>query len=211
MDTLHMLMSQDAKARSDNGYKPKTRERLIVAAIQLFQQRGYHGAGTTDILELARSPRGSMYHHFPGGKEDLGARCAEWLAAGVVTSIQALRLKGLKPENIIAIYIDNMMTWLQTTHFSEGPLLAALTNGVGNKADNVLARALTQAYKDIQNEFTQMLTVAGHSQKNAEEVSRAVIMNIEGGTILARATRDTEVLEEAKQRLVTLIKLTGKQ
>jgi len=211
MDTLHMLMSQNAKAKSNNGPAPKTRERLIVAAIQLFQQRGYHGAGTTDILELARSPRGSMYHHFPGGKEDLGARCAEWLAGEVLSSIQTLRLKGLRPENIIAIYIDNMMTWLQTTNFCEGPLLAALTNGVENKTDNILARALAQAYKDIQSEFTQMLTVAGHSPRNAEEISRAVIMNIEGGTILARATRDTEVLEEAKQRLVALIKLTGEQ
>jgi len=206
-----MLMNQNAKVKSNNGPAPKTRERLIVAAIQLFQQRGYHGAGTTDILELARSPRGSMYHHFPGGKEDLGARCAEWLAGEVLSSIQTLRLKGLRPENIIAIYIDNMMTWLQTTNFCEGPLLAALTNGVENKTDNILARALAQAYKDIQSEFTQMLTVAGHSPRNAEEISRAVIMNIEGGTILARATRDTEVLEEAKQRLVALIKLTGEQ
>jgi len=211
MDILHMLLSQAAKATSTNGHKPKTRERLIIAAIQLFQQRGYHGAGTTDILNLARSPRGSMYHHFPGGKEDLGASCAEWLAGEIISSIQLLRLKGLQPENIIAIYIDNMMAWLQTTHFCEGPLLAALTNGVENKTDNILARALTQAYQNIEAEFTQMLTVAGLSQQDAGKISRAVIMNIEGGIILARATRTTEVLEEAKQRLVTLIKLTGKQ
>lgn len=203
-----MLMNQDAKALPTDGHTPKTRERLVLAAITLFQQRGYHGAGTTDILDLARSPRGSMYHHFPGGKEHLAAKCAEWLAAEVVTSIQSLRLKGLRPENIIAIYVDNMMAWLQATDFCEGPLLAALTNGIENKADNMLALAVTNAYRDIEAEFTQMLTVAGKGRQEAGKVSRAVIMNIEGGIILAQATRDVSVLKEAKQSLVTLIKLT---
>lgn len=204
-----MLLNQAVKALSTDKHTPKTRERLVLAATTLFQQRGYHGAGTTDILELARSPRGSMYHHFPGGKEDLAARCAEWLAADVVTSIQSLRLKGLPPENIITIYVDNMMAWLQATNFCQGPLLAALTNGLENKTDNKLADAVATAYRDIETEFTQMLTVSGLGRRNAGKISRAVIMNIEGGIILARATRDLSVLREAKQRLVVLIKLTG--
>ena len=48
-----------------------TRERILRAATRLFQTRGYHGARLSEILDVAHAPKGSLYHHFPGGKEDL--------------------------------------------------------------------------------------------------------------------------------------------
>jgi AcrR family transcriptional regulator len=52
---------------------PPTKERLLDASGELFRRRGYSGTGLKQILEEARAPFGSLYHHFPGGKEELGA------------------------------------------------------------------------------------------------------------------------------------------
>ncbi|MEO0912916.1 MAG: TetR/AcrR family transcriptional regulator, partial [Pseudomonadota bacterium] len=55
-----------------------TREKLIFAATDHFRRKGYAAAGLTEILEAAGVPKGSLYHHFPGGKPDLALATAEW-------------------------------------------------------------------------------------------------------------------------------------
>src|SRR6476620_2085428 len=49
----------------------ETRATMIEGAIQLLATRGVHGASLLKVLEHTGAPRGSVYHHFPGGKEEL--------------------------------------------------------------------------------------------------------------------------------------------
>ena len=55
------------------GARPKHRDNLIYTAARLFRQQGYAATGINDILREAGAPKGSFYHYFPGGKEELGA------------------------------------------------------------------------------------------------------------------------------------------
>src|SRR3954453_12156456 len=50
-----------------------SRERLLDSAVDLLQRQGYHGTGLNELLERSGAPRGSLYHYFPGGKEQMGA------------------------------------------------------------------------------------------------------------------------------------------
>src|SRR5438045_3197993 len=50
-----------------------TRERIIEATTELFMQRGYSASGLKDISKAGAAPIGSLYHFFPGGKEELAA------------------------------------------------------------------------------------------------------------------------------------------
>ena len=52
--------------------EPGTRERIVTASAELFRHRGYAGTGLKAILTASRAPYGSLYHFFPGGKEELG-------------------------------------------------------------------------------------------------------------------------------------------
>src|SRR5580700_10460409 len=60
-----------------------TRERIVRAGLMLFQAHGYHATGITEILGRAKAPRGSLYHHFPGGKEAVAIAAVRWLQAEV--------------------------------------------------------------------------------------------------------------------------------
>src|SRR4051812_40810317 len=57
---------------SDTTREP-TRDRILAASSELFRQRGYAGTGLKAILAASDAPYGSLYHFFPGGKEELGA------------------------------------------------------------------------------------------------------------------------------------------
>src|SRR5450631_2903577 len=59
-----------------------TRERIITASAELFRRQGYAGTGVKQIVAEAQAPFGSIYHHFPGGKEQIGAETI--LASGAI-------------------------------------------------------------------------------------------------------------------------------
>ena len=50
--------------------QPKSKERIIKAAAELFADRGYHAVGMTDLQKAVNLGRGSLYHHF-SSKEEL--------------------------------------------------------------------------------------------------------------------------------------------
>src|SRR4051812_15885193 len=70
-----------------------SRERLLDSAVDLLQRQGYHGTGLNELLERSEAPRGSLYHYFPGGKEQIGAeaiaRAGDQVAAAVVHLLRA--------------------------------------------------------------------------------------------------------------------------
>src|SRR5918995_6164693 len=65
-----------------------TRIRMIEATALLLRQRGYHGTSLSDILSESGAPRGSLYFHFPGGKDQL---VIEATRAAVEETTAALR------------------------------------------------------------------------------------------------------------------------
>ena len=60
---------------------PGVRDQMIRSAIALFAERGVHGTSFTDVIAQAGAPRGSIYHHFPGGKDELVQAVLETMAA----------------------------------------------------------------------------------------------------------------------------------
>src|SRR5438270_7524905 len=55
-----------------------TRERIVDATAECFRRQGYAGTGLKQIAAEADAPFGSLYHFFPGGKEQLGAEVIRW-------------------------------------------------------------------------------------------------------------------------------------
>src|SRR5271155_3224823 len=71
-----------------------TRERILRSALLLFQGKGYHATGLAEILERAQAPKGSLYHHFPGGKEALAIATLDWLQHEVTGFLDGLASEG---------------------------------------------------------------------------------------------------------------------
>ena len=58
---------------ADTQTEPKgTKDRILDATAALFMRYGYTGTGLKQIVADANAPFGSLYHHFPGGKQELG-------------------------------------------------------------------------------------------------------------------------------------------
>jgi AcrR family transcriptional regulator len=68
-----------------------TKDRLLQAAMDVFADRGYHGATVDDIVAASETSKGAFYHYFPS-KQGVFLRLLEQLAdlveAGVETAIE---------------------------------------------------------------------------------------------------------------------------
>src|SRR5690606_18104348 len=83
------------------------REDLIETAVELFRARGYEGVGVAELLQKSGAPRGSLYFHFPGGKEQIGAEAV----ARVGAEVEA-RFRELRESNVdLDTYVDRVFKY----------------------------------------------------------------------------------------------------
>src|SRR6476469_846072 len=83
---------------------PATRERLVLAAMKLFWEKGYASTSSADVLNEAGAHSGSLYHYFPG-KQDLLVAVLEMYRDGIHPMLLAPAWKGIDDpiERIFAL------------------------------------------------------------------------------------------------------------
>ena len=170
-----------------------TRERLLTAARDLFQSRGFHAVGVADILAAAAAPKGSLYHHFPGGKDDLGAEAVARIAADVTDYIAVRAAAGDTGAVIIGQIADMSARRMEKEAFGWSPLIAAVASQAGADTPR-LAAAVAQAYADWQAGLETVFARENLEPAQARDAARLSVMALEGAVVLARVEQDGAAL-----------------
>jgi TetR/AcrR family transcriptional regulator, lmrAB and yxaGH operons repressor len=157
------------------------RARLVAAAVTVVQLRGYDGAGLTAILTAADLPKGSLYHHFPSGKDALVAAAVDFIAAELVAEIDALAAGGRCCAAIIDQLIDAQRRWMAKTGWRSVGLLGALAAVLPADARRTAA-ALAQANRAVR----ASLAAAGADSAAVD----AGLTRLHGAAALARMAAD---------------------
>lgn len=172
-----------------------TREAMVVSAIALFRERGVGDTSFADVLEASGAPRGSVYHHFPGGKKQLVSEAIE--SAGEYVAANFERSED-GPAEMIDRFARFYMRELERTEFREGcPLMAAAVAGAREEAAAPAARAFGQ----IQDSLTASLVESGVEPGRAASLATLAISAIEGAIVLSRAGQSVAPLDQTRQEL----------
>lgn len=166
-----------------------TRLRLISVATRLFQQRGYHAIGLAEILALSETPKGSLYHHFPGGKPELAEACVTRIAESSLRAIDQLSNNGLDIIGFLRNLSDVTAQWLQRTDWLDGSLLAVIGQEQGG-AEGPLSEAVRIAYQRIEMRLARWLMAEGVAVARARDMAATIIAAQEGALVLARSRHD---------------------
>jgi TetR/AcrR family transcriptional repressor of lmrAB and yxaGH operons len=179
-----------------------TRRRMIVTTSKLLERQGFHGTGLNQILEEADAPKGSMYFHFPRGKNQLAA---EAIGAAAEHIDRALRThEGGSAIEAIDGYLGQMSAWLEATAFSGGCPIATTALEVG-AAIPELGDACVSAFDRLLSRLAQWLEADGFSPELASARATLVYSAIEGALIFSKARRSTEPLARLRAELPRLI------
>jgi TetR/AcrR family transcriptional regulator, lmrAB and yxaGH operons repressor len=165
------------------------REAMIQAAWLLIAERGLEGMATREVLARTGAPRGSVYHHFPGGRSELIEAAIDHSRQWMLEQIGAI--DATSPDAVVAGYIAIWRRVLEVTDFRAG---CAVTGAVtGGHDPTVLAQAraaFESAIDALEAQFRQV----GLKPDEAAQRARLLTYAAEGAVILARAQRSVEPL-----------------
>lgn len=181
-----------------------TKQRLIKVATELFQQQGFYATGLNTLLQQAKCPKGSLYHHFPGGKTDLAIACLEQLSQQLLEFIDQLALTQGTAGLIKALFQQTEL-WLKQQGWLGGSLLSTL-NHETTAADTEIRQALKKAYDLIEAKLQQVFIAEGMAKNTAKDFSLQLMINYEGALNLASATQNKAPLQHAKNTLLQAYK-----
>ena len=176
------------------------KQRMIQQAALSLASKGLQRTSFTEVLEASGAPRGSLYHHFPGGKDEL------ILAALDLTSEWAMRMLssslGADAVEVTQTFIDLWRGLLLRSDFGAGCAVAAVT--VAADAPELMARA-AKIFRDWRSNLAKLLEQGGIATSRATELATLLIAACEGAVILARAERSMAPFERTAETLVALV------
>ena len=169
-----------------------------------LQRRGYHGVGLTELLAEAGAPKGVLYHHFPGGKEQLAVAAIEATAAHITASLQRLVAEHAQPVLTLAGWLALAEQQLQRSNYERGCPLA--TVALETTADDGPVRAaLAQAFAQIRQGLAGLLAGAGIEAGRASSLATLVVAVYEGALMQARVAGHGQPMADATGVLMSLL------
>jgi TetR/AcrR family transcriptional regulator, lmrAB and yxaGH operons repressor len=170
-----------------------TRNRILQAAQRLFRKRGYHATGLNEILELAQAPKGSMYHHFPAGKEEIGVCVIENITAGLLGLFTQSRARS---TSTLVLQVGEQL--VQVAEKTQFEICALYTGFVAErKSSPLLGQAVAAAYGQMVSTLQQRMVQDGMGARAAADKARVVVALLEGGSLLAQAQQDASAFRLA--------------
>lgn len=170
-----------------------TRTRMIETTARLLQHRGYHGASLNEILEASGAPRGSLYFHFPGGKEQLAIEATRAAVDEATQALAAVLAQSKTAAAGVRAYAEAAAQLMRESDYTFGcPVSPLILDASGGVAE--LAKLCRDAFETWTGMIAAALNAAGLPKARAASLALLSVTAIEGALLAARAYRDIKPL-----------------
>ena len=177
------------------------RARMVASTAELLARKGLQATSLSDVLERSGAPRGSMYHHFPEGKDELvgsalelaGARAIEWID----------QKAGQPAEDVAAWFLHIWREVLIRSKFEAGCAVLAVT--VAADLPALLLRA-ADVFRTWRRRLAELLEQGGMAHDDALRMAALLIASTEGAVALSRAEQSLEPFDLVAEQLLDQIR-----
>ena len=173
-----------------------TKERIVNASAELFRRQGYTGTGLKQVVAEADAPFGSLYHFFPGGKEQLADEVIRLAGRFYLQLFEAI--SDAAPDVVTATsdFFAGAAETLRVTDYADACPIATVALEVAS-TNETLREATADVFESWIEAATERAVAAGIPRRKARELAFSFLASLEGAFILCRAMRSTEPLEIA--------------
>lgn len=179
-----------------------SRASMVRGAASLIRTRGVNATSFSDVLAESGAPRGSIYHHFPEGKEQLAGDAIRWTSERVLAHQRSCR--AATPAGVLDCFID---MWRQVVVSSGGTAGCVVAGVVIDTvaADRPVIDLVRATFRSWVGLLGEQLVAVGVPGRRASRVAVAVVAGMEGALILCRAEGDSGPLETVAAELKRLL------
>ena len=179
-----------------------SRHKMLETARNLFRTQGYNGTGLNQILKESGAPKGSLYHHFPGGKEQLAIEAMEAAAKEMAGKIFAAFDASSDLMTAMNLIVDNASKELEESNFECGCPIATVAL---EATPGPVLEVCTAAFLGAQKILESRMLLEGFSPEKAQTLATLMFSAYEGAVILSRTQRDATPLRRLKKALPLLL------
>jgi TetR/AcrR family transcriptional regulator, lmrAB and yxaGH operons repressor len=179
-----------------------SRARMVRSAASLIRSRGVSATSFSEVLAHSGAPRGSIYHHFSGGKKQLAADAIRWTSERVLAYLRAR--PATTATEVLGSFIDLWRQVVVTSGGSSGCVVAGVAiDTVAGEGDLIdVVRATFRSWIAL---LAERLEAMGVPPQRAESIAVATVAGMEGALILCRAEGNSKPLDTVAEELLRLL------
>jgi AcrR family transcriptional regulator len=181
-----------------------TKDRIVGASAELFRRQGYAGTGLKQVTAQAEAPFGSLYHFWPGGKQQLAE---EVLRSGGDFFLALYRqIVDDAPDLLTGVrdFFAGAGETVRVTDYADACPIATVAGEVASSHD-VLRQATADVFELWLGAMADDLVEAGVDRERARAVALSTLAILEGAFLLCRALRSTEPMQAAGESAAALV------
>jgi len=168
-----------------------TRQRILTATNELFRRQGFNGTSLSQIVKASQSTTGSLYHFFPGGKDDLTAEVLRVSGAAYLELVLLLFEAAAGPAEAMADSFRSAAAVVVDSDYIDPCPIGTVAREVASTHE-----ALREVAAEVMNSWVEsaadFFVGNGIERPRATELASLLVATIEGGFVMLRATRDVD-------------------
>jgi len=177
------------------------RQEMISGAINLLAERGVQGTSFAVVTEATNTPRGSIYHHFPGGKNELIEAAIASIGSVVKSLIDAVDVSS--PVEVVEQFVGSWRALLLANNFASNCAVANVSLGAGD--DGSLRDSAGGVFNDWRESLASAFERSGVDRDDAVDFADVCLAAVEGAMILGRASGSDDIFDALSRQLSKLV------
>lgn len=181
-----------------------TRDLIIETVGDLLERQGFHATGLNQIVKESGAPKGSLYHYFPAGKDEIAE--AAIVRAGRTMADHITAQLDVRDHVAVALrsFVLHIADHVEASEYASGGPLATVAMETATTNER-LNHACRSAYTCVQRAFEAKLVQAGFPETSAQQLATFMTASIEGGVMLCRTYHSGDPLRLVADQLSQLI------
>jgi len=179
---------------------------MIIGAAGLLSRRGLQGTSFSEVLAATGAPRGSLYHHFPGGKDELVAEATRFVGDRLLAALA--QFEPTSPGDVAEQFTAIWRRVLSGSDLAAGCSVAAVTVDAGEDQGDLLTVA-GSVFVEWQGAVAGLFEQTGVPPDRAADLALLLLVSVEGALVVCRAERSLEPFDRVSALLVTVASDAG--
>ncbi len=176
---------------------------MLVSAAEVLRERGAAGVTIDEVLARSGAPRGSVYHHFPEGRNQILTEALQFAGEAITEVIGDAVAKG--GLYLVRQFVEFWEELLTESGFAAGcPVVAAAIGSAEEEPQ--LTTVAGNIFSHWRDALTQAFVSDGFDEADAASLAIMCIASLEGAVVLCRSTRSVDPLRDVAQQVEFLIK-----
>ncbi|MFD8811239.1 TetR/AcrR family transcriptional regulator [Streptomyces sp. NPDC059627] len=183
--------------------KSDSRERMVSSTAALLREYGASATSIDRVLAHSGAPRGSVYHHFPGGRTQLVEEAVE-LAGDFMAGVIGAAMQADDPVAGIDTFFTVWRDGLVKSRFRAGCPIVAVAVETNDEAPH-LARSAGAVFTGWQEAFTAVFRRHGLAEDRSRRLAALVVAAEEGAVVMCRAQQSSAPIEAVAAEIHDLL------